>query len=183
MSENPFDLSSAPLVEPEAFVAGSFIAWRAEEDVDNALYGVVYDFRSIVGAASFTVNGTLVSTGVWSFAIPSATSAVFVAGEYQWTRSVRRISDSEKVIRADGFMTVFSATEDRRSHARIMIAKIESILENRADSDVSQYTIKGREITKMTVLELTTWRNLYRSELGLQSGKSSSTLQVRFSDV
>jgi hypothetical protein len=78
---------------------------------------------------------------------------------------------------------------DPRTHAEIMVAKIQSILEGKADSDVSSYSIAGRSLSKMTFDELITARDNYRRELQqeltkerIKRGKSSgSTVKVRFS--
>jgi hypothetical protein len=77
---------------------------------------------------------------------------------------------------------------DPRIHAEIMIDKIQSILEGKADADVSSYSIAGRSITKMTFDELMAARDRYRAELTkhenrelLKRGKSNgSTIKVRF---
>ena len=49
--------------------------------------------------------------------------------------------------------------------------KIESILEGRADSDVSSYSIQGRSLTKLGIEELMAWRDRYKSELLLEKRK------------
>ena len=70
-----------------------------------------------------------------------------------------------------------------------MLDKIETILEGKADSDVSNYSIAGRSLTKMTFDELMVARDRYRQEvlayrrkLSIESGKASgTTVKVRFS--
>jgi len=78
---------------------------------------------------------------------------------------------------------------DPRTHAEIMVEKIQLILEGKADSDVSNYSIAGRSLTKMTFEELISARDVYRRELQQQKVKerirrgkaSGSTVKVRFS--
>lgn len=77
---------------------------------------------------------------------------------------------------------------DPRIHAEIMIDKIESILEGKADSDVSSYSIAGRSLNKLSFDELMTARDRYKGELVrhenkelVKRGKSNgSTIKVRF---
>ena len=59
---------------------------------------------------------------------------------------------------------VASSSADPRSHAKIMIDKIESLLEGKADKDVSSYSIAGRSLNKMSVQELLDWRTHYKAE-------------------
>ncbi len=62
-----------------------------------------------------------------------------------------------------------------------MLAKLESVLTNRADSDVESYTIGSRSITKIPLNELMTWRDHYRSEVAREdAGGRTPTLKVRF---
>jgi hypothetical protein len=69
-----------------------------------------------------------------------------------------------------------------------MVTKIESLLQGKADSDVSSYSIAGRSLTKLDFQELLDARNYYKSEvtrekavLGAKMGrKGNMTVQVRF---
>jgi hypothetical protein len=77
---------------------------------------------------------------------------------------------------------------DPRIHAEIMVAKIETILEGKADADVSSYSIAGRSLTKMSFNELVEARDYYRreiikhnnDELIKKGKKNGSTIKVRF---
>lgn len=74
------------------------------------------------------------------------------------------------------------------SHAETMVTKIKSLLENRADSDIAQYTINGRSITKLSPKELTDWLRYYEGRVAeaaasdsLAAGTGNSkTVKVRF---
>ena len=69
-----------------------------------------------------------------------------------------------------------------------MVDKIESILEGKADSDVSSYSIGNRSLSKMSPEELTTWRDHYRAEYNrelrverIDRGEGTgNTVKVRF---
>jgi hypothetical protein len=69
-----------------------------------------------------------------------------------------------------------------------MVTKIESLLEGKADSDVSYYMINGRALTKMGFKELVEARDYYKAEAyrlrnieDLKKGKTNgTTIKVRF---
>ena len=123
----------------------------------------------------------------WHFTVPAVTSAAWPAGSYRWDLKVTRDSDGEVVIISTGSIEIFTSTDDRRTHAEVMVKKIESILSGRADSDVESYSIKSRSITKMSVKELTDWRDYYLSETRRTGGSTggvdmpkANTVRVRW---
>ena len=69
-----------------------------------------------------------------------------------------------------------------------MVDKIESILQGKADADVSSYSINGRSLTKMSFQDLNDARDFYRKEyakeLQLERAKNGdatgATVLVRF---
>lgn len=173
---DPFSFNSEG--EPSEIILGSFVAWRTSYTYDPALYRMEYVFRNT--GPDRTVVGSVVN-GVWSFSISGSVSSGWTHGPHTWDLNLVRLSDSEKIVCASGFVSFFQPTEDRRSAARIMLDKIESILTNRADSDVESYTIGSRSITKIPLTELMTWRDHYRSEVAREeAGGRTPTLKVRF---
>lgn len=185
---DPFDVTSAPVTEPESAVTGSYLAWRRLLDYDGSLYTLSYDLIPAAGGVTITITGTWDATDQeWQFTVSAATSALWVAGSYRWDLKVTRIADSEVVIISTGSIEIFASTDDRRTHAEVMVKKIESILSGRADSDVESYSIKSRSITKMSVKELTEWRDYYLSEVRRTGGSTSgvdmpkaNTVRVRW---
>ena len=184
---DPFDTSTAPLTEPESIVAGSYAAWRRELDYSGDAFTVRYRFTPTEGGAIVTLDGSTTDNAVWTFEALSATTTTWQPGEYRWDMLVVRDSDSESALLYTGALKVFSSTGDRRTHAEIMVAKIESILSGRADSDVSSYSIKNRSISKMSVSELIDWREYYRAEVARTGGSmndgltaKNNTIRVRF---
>jgi hypothetical protein len=81
-----------------------------------------------------------------------------------------------------------AATTDPRSHPRIMVEKIEAVLEGRAGGDVASYSINGRSLTNIAIPELMEWRDRYRAEYLREVRKerarngnaTGSTVLVRF---
>lgn len=188
MVSNPFDSDVYPLSEPDSIVVGSFVAWRREIDFDDTLYAVRYELVPRTTGTTLTVTGSQ-NGNYWEFNIPSATSEGWTdpEGEYRMNMIVQRISDSEDAEVETTHVTIFGSTQDRRTHAEIMLEKINSILAGRADHDVESYSIKSRSITRMSVGELTKWRDYYVDEIARTGGSEaqqgaakSNTVKVRF---
>lgn len=184
MAENPFDLSNAPTTEPVSILAGYWVGWRRELDYDDALFTLSYEINDT--DHSITVTGSK-SGDFWQFEILSADTAAFNTSTYRWDLIVTRISDGEKFVHSTGQLQGYATNADRRTHAEVMVKKIESILNGRADHDVESYSIKNRSITKMSVKELTEWRNYYLAEIQMTGGSDTNasrpkknTVRVRF---
>lgn len=192
---NLFDPSNAPETEPLKFVLGDFVQWKRSDlvtDYPLATYSAQYVSRlSSGGNTEFTVVGTE-TDGTYLFTIASSTSSGFTAGDYHWQLEIVRTSDSSRIVIERGDWSIIVDLDvngsDPRSHAQIMIGKIESILQGKADSDIGSYSIAGRSLTKMSFAELLDARDKYKSEYAqelikarLEVGKpSGSTVKVRF---
>ncbi len=170
-------------IEPSLIMIGDTGAWTITDEWSSATYTVAYRFVqngvARVLAGVFTDN-------LWTFTVASAFSSQFAQGRVVADLVVTRISDDAKHTARSIEIEFFSTLADRRSHARIMVDKIESILSGRADSDVESYTIKSRSITKMSVKELTAWREYYMVEAGREvdqftgKRKQANTVKVGF---
>lgn len=175
-----FDPTVAPIGDPVTIVKGRYITWRRLIDVDSALYSLRYVFQPRAGGAAKTVTGSQ-SGAYWTFALTGALSATWAEGDHAFDVVVVRLSDSEQAVIASGSTKVFASTADRRGHAEIMVEKIESILQNRAASDVESYSINNRSITKMSISELTRWRDYYQAEAGeAAGGRKRNKVKVGF---
>lgn len=194
---NLFDASNAPEGEPLEVVPGDYILWKKTaiaQDYAPSLYTATYVARITAGGATeIQIAGTSGGGGSYFlFTVPSATSANYVPGLYHWQLEIVQNSSSNRLVVERGEFTVLADLDasgaDPRTHAQIMIAKIESILTGKADSDVSNYSIAGRSLTKMTFEELMAARDRYKAEYQrevikdrVQRGKSSGvTVKVRF---
>ena len=192
---NLFDADNAPEGEPSEVVVGDFLQWKRSDlvgDYPASDYSAQYVAR-ITGGGSNEIKLTGVGSATeYLFTVPSETSADFNAGYYHWQLEVTQTSTGNRLVVDTGDFKAIPDLDDNqadpRIHAEIMIAKIETILEGKADSDVSNYSIAGRSISKMTFDELLAARDLYRRELVaherkelLKRGKSNgSTIKVRF---
>jgi hypothetical protein len=194
---NLFDAANAREGEPLEVVVGDFIQWKRSDiaiDYPPSAYSAEYVARiSGGGSNEIKILGTEPSgNDYYLFTETSAQSADFVPGKYHWQLEVTQTSSGNRIVVDVGDFEVIPDMDnnqaDPRIHAEIMIDKIESILEGKADADVSSYSIAGRSITKMTFEELMAARDQYRAELVkhenrelLKRGKSSgSTIKVRF---
>lgn len=192
---NLFDAANAPEGEPLEVVVGDFIQWKRSDLVQDyplASYSAQYVARITAGGNTEILLPSTEVGGTYLFTVDSATSTNFVAGLYHWQLEIIQTSSGNRIVVDRGDFTAIEDLDvngaDPRSHAQIMIAKIESILDGKADSDVGSYSIAGRSLTKMSFAELMTARDQYKAEFHQEvikdrarRGKpTGSTIKVRF---
>jgi hypothetical protein len=192
---NLFDAANAPEGEPLEIVVGDFIQWKRSDLVQDyplASYSAQYVAR-ITGGGNTEVTIPATETGnTYLFTASSSTTSGFEPGYYHWQLEVIQTSSGNRVVVDRGEFTALADLDvngaDPRSHAQIMIDKIESILQGKADSDVGSYSIAGRSLTKMSFAELMTARDQYKAEFQQEVVKdrarrgkpTGSTIKVRF---
>ena len=194
---NLFDAANAPEGEPLEVVVGDFIQWKRSDiavDYPPSLYSAEYVARITGGGANEIKLAATEPSGddYYLFTVDSATSADFEPGKYHWQLEITQTSTGNRIVVDIGDFEAIPDMDnnqaDPRIHAEVMIDKIESILEGKADSDVSSYSIAGRSLTKLSFDELMAARDRYRAELVkhenrelLKRGKTNgSTIKVRF---
>lgn len=192
---NLFDSANAASSEPEEIYSGSLVQWkRADlaEDYPPASYDLIYKAR-LRGGLNPEISVTATNSGgVFLVTLSNSVTAAAVPGEYYWQAEIERKSDNARILVATGRWKLLPDLDqtgaDPRSHAEIMLDKIQSLLEGRADKDVTSYSINGRSIAKMSVTDLLSWRDYYRKEVNLERRKadaaagkpSKATVKVRF---
>lgn len=192
---NLFDTANAPTIEPRSIVVGDFVQWRRDDlaqDYSPSSYTLTYVARITGGGASeikFDANNV---NGTFFVTLLSTTTSAFTPGDYHWQAEILRNSDNNRIVVDEGEFTTVADLDDNqsdpRSHAEILLDKIEGLLSGRMDSDVSQYTIAGRQLTKMNLRELFQARDYYRREVYLHRQRlakqrnrdTGSTVKVRF---
>ena len=192
---NLFDENEAPEGEPLKVVVGDFIQWKKTalaETYPPALYSANYVARIAAGTASEIQIPAVERTDYYLFTADSAATALFAAGFYHWQLEIIQTSSGNRAVVERGEFEIIQDLDnsgaDPRSHAEIMLGKIESLLVGRADKDVSSYSIQGRSIAKMSVVDLLQWRDYYRKEVSKERrdnaialGKpTKTTMKVRF---
>jgi len=190
---NLFD--DAPEGQPDSFTSGDFIQWKRSDvvsDYPTSLYSAQYVARGIDDNVNeFTVTSSK-ETDHFLFTATNAATQQILPGDYRWQLEVIRDSDSARIAVDRGIITVTADLDtsgiDSRSHSAILLSKIEAILEGKADNDVLEYEIGGRQLKKYAFSELIEARNFYRGEVlreqaqeNAKNGrKGASTIQVRF---
>lgn len=188
---NKFDSANAPVTEPAQIVAGDFVQWWQKElaqDYPTATYSLRYTARTADnGGGEISITATETG-GYYLVQATSAVTAAWVYGEYQWQKEVIRTSDSARIVVDRGKFTVVHSMDvagEYRSHAEIMLGKIQSLLQGKADNDVAAYSVAGRSLTKLSLTELMAARDMYKAELRKEQAAAgikgaSSTVKVRF---
>lgn len=190
---NIFD--EAPEGQPDSFVSGDYVAWKRTDiasEFPTDSFSAQYVGRLRGGISEFVI-GSSKESDHFLFIATSAETDVFQAGEYDWQLEITRDSDSARVVVDRGRIKILpdldQSGSDVRSHAEIMVAKIESLLSGKGDSDVSSYSIAGRSLTKLTFSELIEARDYFRAEAKREQAKedakngrptSGPTIKVRF---
>jgi len=192
---NLFEAAESPIIEPERFVLGDYVRWRRtdlSDDYPNTDYTMTYVARVAAGGSTeLQIVGTSYDND-FLFTVSSATSAGYTAGFYHWQLECLRNSDNNRIVIDRGTWDVVVDLDnngsDPRTHAEIMVAKIEGLLSGKGDADVANYSIAGRSLTKLTFDELLKARDFYRAETHkelmedrIRQGRASgSTVKVRF---
>jgi len=194
---NLFDAANAPEGEPKEVVVGDFIQWKRSDLTDyptSSGYTAEYVAR-ITGGGSTEIKMPQSASSTddyYLFTVSSDTSASFLPGLYHWQLEITQTSSGNRIVVDTGDFTAIpdmdSNQADPRIHAEIMVDKIETLLQGKADSDVANYSIAGRSLTKLSFQELLDARDHYKREIVkhtnnelIKKGKSNgSTIQVRF---
>jgi hypothetical protein len=192
---NLFDAANAPEGEPAEVVVGDFVQWKRSDlvaDYPVATHSAEYVARITGGGASEHKIPATENADYYLFTITSAESDTYAAGLYHWQLEITQTSSGNRIVVDIGDFVFIPDMDDNqadpRVHAEKMLTKIESLLEGKADSDVSSYSIAGRSLTKLSFQELVDARDYYRKEMvkhkndaSLKRGKKNgSTIQVRF---
>lgn len=193
---NRFDIDEAPDGQaPETIVIGDYLLWKRTDLVDDyplATHSIEYVARITGGGSTEIKVAAQELNGTYVFEVDSVTSAIFVAGFYHWQLEVTETASGNRVVIERGTFTAVEDLDingaDPRTHAEIMIGKIESILQGKADADVSSYSINGRSLTKMSFQDLIDARDFYRKEYAKERQKeralagenTGATILVRF---
>jgi len=194
---NLFDAANAPEGEPKEVVVGDFIQWKRSDLTDyptSSGYTAEYVAR-ITGGGSTEIKlpqSASSTDDYYLFTVSSDTSTAFLPGLYHWQLEITQTSSGNRIVVDTGDFTSIPDMDnnqaDPRIHAEIMVDKIETLLQGKADSDVANYSIAGRSLTKLSFSELLQARDHYKreivkhnnNELIKKGKKNGSTIQVRF---
>lgn len=188
--------------EPTSVTAGDTVRWRktigsfAIDDLTTISpiadgYALTYAFRGSAG--TFNISASVDGADYLVNELAAITAA-WASGFYSWeaylTKTTNRyLSDSGKLTVLPNLAT--AGATDGRTHARVMLDAIKAVLENRATSEISNYSYAGKSITKMSHRELVDAFNFWRLQIrheeqaegvakGLDTGRN---IFVRFAKV
>jgi hypothetical protein len=193
---NRFDIDQAPDGQaPETIIIGDYLLWKRTDLVSDyplATHSMEYVARITGGGSTEIKIAATETNGTYVFEVDSATSAGYDAGFYHWQLEATETASGNRVVIERGTFTAIEDLDvngaDPRSHSEIMISKIESVLQGKADADVASYSINGRSLTKMSFTDLIDARNFYRQEYAKErqierakAGENTgATILVRF---
>jgi hypothetical protein len=192
---NLFDESNAPEGEPTHVVVGDFLQWKRTAlaaTYPTATHSAEYVARVTAGGSGEIKLPAIERPTYYLFQVSSATSAAFEPGYYHWQLEVTETASGNRIVVDRGVFEAIPDLDnngaDPRTHAEIMVAKIESLLSGRADKDVSSYSIAGRSLSKLSITDLLQWRDYYRKEVNKERRESAiangkpvkTTVKVRF---
>lgn len=149
------------MAEPLKFIAGTLQEWTRENEY---AYGV-WSFKYVLIGPK---NYTLVCTGedgLVSASLASADTANWPAGKYGWY--LLRENGGESLHIDKGFFYIeaspFDMAEgtDQLSHSERVLAAIEKRIESRVLSDHENYSIDGRALTRIPIMDLYNLKKQY----------------------
>lgn len=192
---NIFDPSDAVEGEPLNFTVGDFLQWKRTDLVSDyplADYSAEYVARITQGGATEFKIAATETSDTYLFTVATAVSSAYTEGHYHWQLEITQTASTNKAVVDAGDWQIAPDLDDNqadpRTHAEIMLNKIQSLLQGKADSDVSSYSVQGRSLTKLSFEELENARDKYRREVNKEKNDSlikrgkqtSSTVKVRF---
>lgn len=161
--------AAIPTNEPLEARAGTTWAWtRTLTDYPASAWTLTYWLKQLATSGQKYSIAATASGDTHSVSVAATTTGTYIAGQYSWVAVATSGSEVYEVDK--GTLTILpkynaDAALDDRSHARIMVAAIEALLEDRASVDQMEYTIGTRSLKRMAVQELQTWRDYYRAQV------------------
>ena len=171
---------------PLQITAGNSVSWLISlpDYPAGAGWTITYYLLNAAGAIDFSSSA---ENDDHSFDIAAATTAEWTAGAYKYTALASDGTDRHTVESGNIEILPDPATQetfDGRSHAEIVLANIETVLEGKATADNLKYEINGRSLEKYPWSELVQMRSHYRAEVAAEktaaAGKKSNKVLVRF---
>ena len=131
------------------------------------------------GATSLNVTGSA-NEAAHVFGLTSTATSKLTEGVYEYAIAVS-LSGNRTTVEA-GYLTVkpdLATSGTRVSHVSKMLSAITAVLENRVTDDVQSFSIAGRSLTNIPIIELLELRAQYTRELTvLTAGPSAARKTV-----
>ncbi|PIQ26137.1 hypothetical protein COW64_12390 [bacterium (Candidatus Blackallbacteria) CG18_big_fil_WC_8_21_14_2_50_49_26] len=160
-------MDQIPTTVPVNVTAGDTLQWRISLADYPSSAGWVLNYRLINSGGKYDI-ASAADGDDHLISVDAATSAAYAAGTYSWQAYVT--SGSQRFTVANGSIIIKpnlaaqSSGLDTRSHAKKMLAAIETWLESR-DPGVAEYQIAGRVMKYIPKNELIALRSRYQHEV------------------
>jgi len=147
--------------EPKKFTAGTLQEWTREDEYAFGLWTFKY---VLIGPANKEIPCTA-DAGLLSVILSSVDCADWQAGKYAWM--LMREQSAERVLVDRGYVYIeenpldIDGPVDQLSHAEKVLAAIEKRMESRVLSDHENYSIDGRALTRIPIMDLNKLRKQY----------------------
>jgi hypothetical protein len=184
-------LPPIPTSEPTDIYAGDTALWTKQFDAYSPADGWILSYfltnaqKNIAIAASCVTQDTT-DGDTFDITIPASTTAAWTPGEYLFNAYVTSADQTQRFTVATGVIQVHPnlATEsgplDYRTPSRVILDNLTAVIENRATTDVMEYTIGGRMLKKMSFTELTQMHRLYAWRVARENGSAPNYLGFAF---
>lgn len=158
--------------EPATIIAGDTLQFKRADlgaDYPPADHTLTYEAR-LEGAGATKISITAAADGT-DYVIDEAveTTAAYTVGRYHWSAFLTRTSDSKRITIDHGTWNVAAnnaaASDDPRSHNKIVLDAIQAVIENRATKDQESYQIENRSLARTPLAELTKFEATYLSRV------------------
>lgn len=181
--------ASIPTVEPSTFAAGETVEWtKVVADYSNLDgWSLVYSIR---GPTAFSdVTATNVSDGTYSVLISATSTALLEAGLYQWASHAYKAGPPilrYPVEKGAIYVTPnLVTTTTLETHASRTLKIINAAIEGRLTADMENYSIAGRQITKIASEKLYILKGYYSVAVWRERnpGKTGPSRSISFVDT
>lgn len=181
---------SVPRSEPSNLTAGNTWTWNRYfplyQTTDSPAWTITYYLQG--GAVlNFAAGIDPENANMWLVSQPPAFSANVPDGTYQWVAKATRVVSTvpQQYDAGAGVFTIvpnYILVEARVSHNERMLRQITAVLEDRAGADVQEYTIGGRRMVKIPIMELIGLQSIYQSRVAQdrRPGRTGVAVKVVF---
>lgn len=173
---------------PKSFTAGESVEWRLQLELYPASRGwtIIYHLRSSLEGVQFEL-AAIADNDAHLVQLSSRETMGYPPMTYWWQCFASK--DDEVKLVATGECEVkpnlTTLTHyDGRSHVKRLLDALENTLLGKASRDQLSYSIAGRSLARMNILELLEWRDKYKAEYTILLRKAGQckdqTIRVRF---
>lgn len=169
---------TVPENEPATATAGNTWTWTKRlNDYAPTESGGTWTLSYIIAgpkALAWNASWVVTSGNTWTITIPASSTASLTAGRYQWSAVVTGGGGyaGQRFTPATGTLVVAANPElladgDALAFAERNLSAVEAVLEGRITADIEAYTIGGKQVTAIPVMELMQLRSRLRYEVWL----------------